>query len=167
MEIFSRCLIPPVTSRSVGVFVRALLVVESCSVSIVTSIMANVDVYIDFLFSLTKEKLYACRFTGDIHRDVLLTNLKSKLRAVRKRHRVDGDRRGSRGDGADGRRCRKRRREGEESTAGPAKRSCSDVISWRVERVREFIAALAPCRVNWQALEEELGPEPDIQLLDD
>lgn len=128
--------------------------------------METVDVDVDFLLSLAKWKLHACRVTGDIHRDVLLTNLKSKLRAARRRLREESDRRSYCGDGANG--CRKRRREGEESTAGSAKRSCcSGVLSWRVERVRDFIAGLAPCRVNWQALEEELGPEPDIQLLDD
>lgn len=136
--------------------------------SIFTSIMETVDVDIDFLLSLAKRKLYACRFTGDIHRDVLLTNLKRKLRAARKRLREEGDRRSCCGDGANGRRCQKRRREGGESPFGSAKRSCcSGVLSWRVERVRDFIAGLAPCRVNWQALEEELGPEPDIELLDD
>lgn len=166
--IGNRSLIPPATSRSVGVFLRALLVVESCSVSIFTSIMETMDVDIDFLLSLAKRKLYACRFTGDIHRDVLLTNLKRKLRAARKRLREEGDRRSCCGDGANGRRCQKRRREGGESSSGSAKRSCcSGVLSWRVERVRDFIAGLAPCRVNWQALEEELGPEPDIELLDD
>lgn len=114
---------------------------------------------INTLLSTAQEKLRQCCESGDMRRRVLHQNLVRELAAARNRRAPAGS-------------CRPRRRrqrEGDDSAARPARRQRTSPpeVELRLDRVQQFVAGLAPSRVDLAALEEELGPDPDIEFLDD
>ncbi|XP_037564397.1 uncharacterized protein LOC119443806 [Dermacentor silvarum] len=136
------------------------------------------------LLAAALEKIHAIRNGKrdmDLVRLVLLENLVQKLTAVLQNDENGDDaEEAANGDGAcacvavegpseRGRRTgEKHKPEPLEATDGPSKlaRSC-DQLSQQQENVLQFIRALGLQPASKNALEEELGPEPDIQFLDD
>ncbi|XP_075539601.1 uncharacterized protein LOC142574394 [Dermacentor variabilis] len=139
---------------------------------------------IKFLLTAALEKIHAIRNGKrdmDLVRLVLLENLVQKLTAVlQSDENWDDAEEAANGDGARGhvaveapselarRSAEKHKPEPQKATDGQSKlaRPCGQ-ISQQQGNIHQFIRALGLQLASKNALEEELGPEPDIQFLDD
>lgn len=125
----------------------------------------------DFVLSAALSKLRDIRKSKrheGLWRRLLLERLVGKLTAMQETACKEADGEAFRVQVDVRRRGQKRKRVGEEVEERDGKRRQSSAeLRWREERAREFIAALPPCKIDMDALDEELGPEPDIEFLDD
>ncbi|KAH6934610.1 hypothetical protein HPB50_025698 [Hyalomma asiaticum] len=118
------------------------------------------------LLSAATVKYHKYGKSGDFRRYVLHRNLARKIHSYRMRRRRQQDPPACRSPARNGRpRCT----ESQDSADRPAQPQSSlpADVQRRLQCARQFIAGLEPSRVDMQAIEEELGPDPDIEFLDD
>lgn len=125
----------------------------------------------NFILSVAFEKirdLEKSKRPKGIWRPLLLKRLVIKLTAEQDTTSKEADRAACGADARIRQRGLKRQRAEDEVEKMAEKQQVhSHGLRWREERAREFIAALEPSRIDMKALDEELGPEPDIEFLDD